>query len=253
MFPLLKVTGRHDTDCEGWTRRNFVQAGILGLGGLTLPQFLARRAQSAERRGPRLDAERAGTSVILMWMSGGPGHHETWDPKPKAVDQFRGPFGAISTNVPGVLFSETLPESAKVMDQLAILRSVRHGSGDHTKGNHWMLTGFEGPDFNKPDNTIQRRPSIGSAVAALRGPNVAGMPAYAAAPHLRGGTDNLFHYATYLGGSANPFVVNSNPNSAEFRVRDLSLVGNLTFDRLRDRRSLLTAIDSQRRDVEPAM
>lgn len=56
-----------------------------------------------------------------------------------------------------------------------------------------MLTGFEGPDFNKPDNQIQRRPSIGSAVAKLRGANVAGMPAYAAAPHLRGGTDNLFH------------------------------------------------------------
>ena len=65
-----------------------------------------------------------------------------------------------------------------------------------------MLTGFEGPDFNKPDNQIQRRPSIGSAVAKLRGANVAGMPAYAAAPHLRGGTDNLFHYATYEVGAA---------------------------------------------------
>lgn len=250
---MLRVTGRRATDCEGWTRRNFVQAGVLGLGGMTLPQFLAREAQAAQRHGHRVSPERAGTSVILMWMSGGPGHHETWDPKPKAVAQFRGPFGAIPTSVPGVLFSETLPQSARVMDQLAILRSVRHDSGDHTKGNHWMLTGFEGPDFNKPDNQIQRRPSIGSAVAALRGSNVSGMPAYAAAPHLRGGTDNLFHYATYLGGSANPFVVNSNPNSAEYRVRDLALAGNLTFDRLRDRRSLLSAIDSQRREFDPAM
>ncbi|HEY2249519.1 MAG TPA: DUF1501 domain-containing protein, partial [Planctomycetaceae bacterium] len=149
-LPLLRVTGQGATDCEGWTRRNFVQAGVLGLGGLTLPQFLARQAHAAPRPGPRVSPERAGTSVILMWMSGGPGHHETWDPKPKAVDQFRGPFGAISTSVPGVLFSETLPESAQVMDKLAILRSVRHDSGDHTKGNHWMLTGFEGPDFNKP-------------------------------------------------------------------------------------------------------
>lgn len=250
---MLKVTGRRSTDCEGWTRRNFVEAGVLGLGGLTLPQFLIQQAQSAQRRGQRVSPDFDGTSVILMWMSGGPGHHETWDPKPKAVDQFRGPFGAISTSVPGVLFSETLPQSATLMDQLAILRSVRHGSGDHTKGNHWMLTGFEGPDFNKPDNQIQRRPSIGSAVAAVRGPNVPGMPAYAAAPHLRGGTDNLFHYATYLGGSANPFVANSNPNSAEYRVRDLSLAGNLTFNRLRDRRSLLSAIDFQRRELDPAM
>jgi uncharacterized protein DUF1501 len=250
---MFKVTGRSEVDCEGWTRRNFVQAGVLGLGGLTLPQFLAGRAEAASKRNPALDPAREGTSVILMWMSGGPGHHETWDPKPEAVSQFRGPFGAISTNVPGIFFSETLPLSAQVMNHLAILRSVRHFSGDHTKGNHWMLTGFEGPDFNKPDNQIQRRPSIGSAVAKVRGANVAGMPAYAAAPHLRGGTDNLFHYATYLGGAANPFVVNSNPNSADYRVRDLSLASNLTFDRLRDRRHLMTTFDSLRRELDPPM
>jgi uncharacterized protein (DUF1501 family) len=116
-----------------------------------------------------------------------------------------------------------------------------------------MLTGFEGPDFNKPDNQIQRRPSLGSAVSALRGPNVPGMPAYAAAPHLRGGTDNLFHYAAYLGGATNPFVVNSNPNAADFRVRDLALANSLTFDRLQDRRSLLESLDAMRRDVEPSI
>ena len=245
---MFRVTGRPATDCEGWSRRNFVQAGVLGLGGLTLPQFLARSAAAAGQ--PRLIPGCEGTSVILLWMSGGPGHHETWDPKPAAVDQFRGPFGAIQTSVPGVLFSETLPESAQVMDKLAILRSVRHGSGDHTKGNHWMLTGFEGPDFNKPDNQIQRRPSLGSAVARVRGSNQPGMPAYAAAPHLRGGTDNLFHYSIYLGGSANPFVVNSNPNAADYRVRDLSLAGGLTFDRLQDRRSLLATFDAQQRQIE---
>ncbi len=247
---MFRVTGQASADCEGYTRRNFVQAGVLGLGGLSLPQFLAARALGATKENPSIDPARAGTSVILMWMSGGPGHHETWDPKPEAVAQFRGPFGAISTSVPGVQFSETLPLSAQVMHQLAILRSVRHGSGDHTKGNHWMLTGFEGPDFNKPDNTIQRRPAIGAATAKLRGANVAGMPAYAAAPHLRGGTDNLFHYATYLGGGANPFVVNSNPNAADYRVRDLSLAKSLTFERLSDRRELVKTLDGMRRDLD---
>jgi hypothetical protein len=114
-----------------------------------------------------------------------------------------------------------------------------------------MLTGFEGPDFNKPDNRIQRRPSLGSATALLRGPNVPHMPAYSAVPHLRGGTDNLFHYAAYLGGGANPFVVNSDPNSADFRVRDLSLAKGLTFDRLENRRSLLDTLDARRRIAEP--
>ncbi|MDB5389255.1 MAG: hypothetical protein JWM11_4901, partial [Planctomycetaceae bacterium] len=90
---MLKVTGQSASDCEGLTRRNFVQAGVLGLGGLSLPQFLAAKDRSGE-----LTARNDGTSVILMWMSGGPGHHETWDPKPKAVSEFRGPFGAIQTN-----------------------------------------------------------------------------------------------------------------------------------------------------------
>ena len=70
-----------------------------------------------------------------------------------------------------------------------------------------MLTGFEGPAFNAPDNQQQRRPAIGSAAARLRGANIPGMPPYVGVPHLRGGTDNLFHYAAYLGGGWNPFVV----------------------------------------------
>lgn len=250
---MLRVTGEASRDCEGWTRRNFVQAGMLGLGGLALPQMLAARADAASGHRPPLRPGCEGTSVILMWMSGGPGHHETWDPKPDAVEQYRGPFGAISTSLPGVQFGEMLPLSAQVVHHLAVLRSVRHFSGDHTKGNHWMLTGFEGPDFNKPDNTIQRRPSLGSAVAAIRGANVRGLPAYAAAPHLRGGTDNLFHYAAYLGGGANPFVVNSDPNSKEYRVRDLTLAKDLTFDRLQDRRTLQAFFDEQRRGLDQPM
>lgn len=242
---MFRITGDASTDCEGLTRRSFLQAGVLGLGGLSLSQFLEARASN------HISVDKnADTAVILIWMSGGPGHHETWDPKPDAVDQYRGPFGAIKTNVPGIQFSEMLPEQAKIADKLAIIRSVNHGSGDHTKGNHWMLTGFEGPDFNKPDNKVQRRPSLGSVAAHLRGPNVAGMPAYSATPHLRGGTDNHFHYAAYLGGAANPFIVNSDPNSANFRVRNLSLSGDLTFSRLAHRRTLLNSLDNYRREAD---
>ena len=146
-----------------------------------------------------------------------------------------------------------LPEQSKLADRMAILRTVSHRSGDHTKGNHWMLTGFEGPDFNKPDNQVQRRPSMGSVASALRGPLQPGLPAYSAAPHLRGGTDNLFHYATYLGGQHNPFVTNSDPNEAEFRVRDLALASGLTFDRLSNRRGLLDTIDQYRRRGDGGM
>jgi hypothetical protein len=196
------------------------------------------------------DAEK---SVILLWLSGGPGHMETWDPKPAAPAEYRGPLGAIPTSVPGVQFGELMPEQARLMEHLAVLRTVRHGSGDHTKGNHWMLTGFEGPAFNAPDNRTQRRPAMGSAVAKLRGASRRGMPSYVAVPHLRGGTDNLFHYAAYLGGGLNPFVVNSDPNEKSFGVKNLVLAPELSGDRLVDRRGLVAQLDRIRAGVEPTM
>jgi hypothetical protein len=166
------------------------------------------------------------------------------------VVQFRGPFGATRTRVPGVHFGELLPETARVADRLAILRSVNHGSGDHTKANHWMLTGYEGPAFNVPDFKVQRRPALGAATAKLRGPSRTGLPPYVAVPHLRGGTDNFFHYAAYLGGGANPFIVESDPNTPEFRVKGLALAPELSFERLQDRQQVLEAVDQFRRAEE---
>jgi hypothetical protein len=113
-----------------------------------------------------------------------------------------------------------------------------------------MLTGFEGPAFNAPDFKHQKRPALGSAAARLRGANVPGLPPYVAVPHLRGGTDNFFHYATYLGAGANPFVTEADPNAPNFRVRNLRLPDGLTFDRLEGRRQLLAAVDRARRAGE---
>jgi hypothetical protein len=248
---MFRVAGGTTSSGKDLTRRSFVEAGVLGVGGLSLAELMSLKADAANSTADK--SRPSDTSVILIWMSGGPGHHETWDPKPDAVSQFRGPFGAISTNVSGIQFSEMLPEQAKIADRISVLRTVRHKSGDHTKGNHWMLTGFEGPDFNKPDNKVQRRPSMGSVASALCGARQAGMPAYSAAPHLKGGTDNLFHYATYLGGAHNPLVTNSDPNGEVFGVADLSLRPGLTFDRLNDRRSLLKSIDQYRRRADGGM
>jgi hypothetical protein len=236
---MFRIIGGTGTDCTGLTRRSFVQAGILGLGGLTLGDFLHARARAAA---PAHD-----TAVILFWLSGGPGHMETWDPKPDATAQYRGPLNAIRTSIPGIQFSELLRGQARIAEHLAVVRTVNHGSGDHTKSNHWMLTGFEGPAFNVPDFRVQRRPSLGSVVSRLRGPNKPAMPPYVAIPHLRGGTDNFFHYAAYLGGGSNPFIVESDPNMPEYRVRNLHLAPELTFERLEDRRGLLASVDEARR------
>ena len=133
------------------------------------------------------------------------------------------------------------------MDRLAIVRSVNHGTGDHTKGNHWMLTGYEGPAFNAPDNQVQRRPVDRLGGGPAQGHRRPGLPPYIAVPNLRGGTDNLFHYAAYLGGYANPFVADSDPNDPEFRVKNLTLPGNVSLSRLEDRRRILEAMEQIRR------
>lgn len=238
---MFRITGGIATDCQGITRRSFLQAGLLGVGGLTLPNFF--QLQAATRN-------RSDTSVILIWLSGGPGHMETWDPKPAAPAEYRGPFGAIASKLAGTQLGELCPEEARLMDKLAIVRTVKHDSGDHTKSNHWMLTGYEGPAFNAPDFKQQRRPSMGSVTAKMRGPNQPGLPPYVAVPHLRGGTDNFFHYAAQLGGSANPFVVESDPNTPEFRVRNLSLAPEMSFERLESRHEMLAELDGLRRRAD---
>ncbi|MFM7128862.1 MAG: DUF1501 domain-containing protein [bacterium] len=240
---MWKITGENDIfsrDCDGRTRRSFLRTDMIG--GLSLPGFLRLRASAAA-----IEPVASNQSVVLFWCSGGPGHMETYDPKPDAPDGFRGPFGAILTALPGVHFGELMPHQARIADKFSVVRTVNHGSGDHTKGNHWMLTGFEGPAFNAPDNTVQKRPAMGSVVARLRSNRTPGLPPYIAVPNLRGGTDNLFHYATYLGGSANPFVVDSDPNEANYRVRNLALPGDLSLGRLSDRRRVLGMVDQSRR------
>ena len=229
------------------SRRSFVQAGALGIGGLTLADFSRIKADGAVR------SSASDSSVILFWLSGGPGHMETWDTKPRAPVEYRGPFGAIETSVPGIQFGELMPEQARRADKLAVVRTVNHGSGDHTKGNHWMLTGFEGPAFNAPDNRKQRRPAMGSAVARLRSESHSGMLPYVGVPHLRGGTDNLFHYASYLGGGWNPFVVNSDPNEKDYSVRNLTLAKNLNLQRITDRRDLTQSLDLLRAGKDAAL
>src|SRR6187397_243747 len=120
---MLRVTSHPNDVHRPLPRRSFLQVGALGAGGLSLAQLLQLRAEGAAARS-------ADTSVILIWLSGGPGHMETWDPKPLAPAEYRGPLRAIDTSVPGVQFSELMPEQARLMDRLAVLRTVKHGSGD---------------------------------------------------------------------------------------------------------------------------
>ncbi|MBI3866519.1 MAG: DUF1501 domain-containing protein [Planctomycetia bacterium] len=185
-------------NCQGISRRTALKAGFLGLAGLSLADLLKLQAEGA--------AVKRGKSVILIWLDGGPSQLETYDPKPDASSDYRGPYGAIATNVPGIFISDILPLHAKHAEKMVFVRSVHHGTGDHFAGAHWMLTGrFGSTAVSLP----QKYPSVGSYVAKVCGPNQPGVPAYVGLPAAQ----SVYLYpgyqgAAYLGQSYNPFDVN---------------------------------------------
>ncbi len=228
----------------GLDRRTFLKVGSLGFTGLSLADVLRARSR-ADAAGGRI---RDDLSVILVWLDGGPPQHETYDPKPDAPAEFRGPLKAIPTSVPGVFLPELLPRHAKVMDRMSIVRSLHHDNGDHFAAAHWMLTGFHGS--NAADLAPQY-PSAGSVVSRLMGARKPGMPAYVGLPHTHSiGLAPGYHGAAYLGVAYNPFSADGNPNSDRYRVPNLSLPKGVDRDRVSSRRTLLTAFDQTRRDVD---
>ena len=230
--------------CGHVSRRGFLRTCVsAGTAGLTLPAILELQARSAEQGAMSRD-----TAIIQIWLGGGPSHFETYDPKPEAPLEIRGPFRAIKTRLAGVRFCELLPRQAALLDKLAIIRSVRHNNDDHHAGMHWCVTGhFAGAT----GNFAPTHPSIGSVSARLRGPNQQGMPPYV---HLGFKSGNPVydanHHAAYLGGGYNPFRISGDPGEPKFHVDDLPLVDGLTLDRLDDRKSLLANLDRTRRDLD---
>ena len=219
------------------SRRSFLRIGFAGLGGLTLPQILRARAEAA-----RSGESASRTSVIFLELAGGPSQFETYDPKPEAPSEYRGPFGIVRTNIPGVLFSELMAEQAKVMDKLAIVRSIRHDRNSHDPSSHLSQTGHYKNGAKGGPNEF---PCIGAVTAKVRGPNARGLPAYVAIPKvMRNGR------AAFLGNSCEPFETLRDPNRAGFEVKNLTLGRGLNLQRLTSRRALHEALDAPRRVVD---
>ena len=209
-----------------------------------LPDLL--RAEHANKAAGRTAP--ADRSVILVWLDGGPPQHETYDPKPDAPMEFRGPLKAIKTAVPGVHLPELLPEHARLMDKISLLRSVHHNTGDHFAAAHWMLTGYHG---STSADLSPQYPSAGSVVTKLRGAKRAGMPAYVGLPTTHSvGLAPGYHGAAYLGVANNPFTADGDPSAQGYQVPNLGLPAGLDAARLSHRKTLLTAFDSARRDVD---
>ena len=225
------ISSRRSRDCEGTTRRDFIKVGSLGLGALALPQLLEARAQAAAEGRSVKD-----TSVIWLWLSGGPTHVETFDPKMTAPAEYRSVTGEVATPLPGVTVGGTFPKIASVADKMALVRSFAHTNSGHGGGTHFIMTGYD--NRNIDNGGLPTRPSIGSIVSRVRGPNnlQTGMPTYV---RLNGiGSDG----PAFLGAAFNPF-----DPSGQAR-RNMSLVVDKT--RLDDRRELLKGLDQVNRAAD---
>ena len=223
------------------TRRSFLTAGALGLGGLGLADLLRLRAHGSA---PAVDAD---TSLIFIWLPGGAPHTETYDMKPDAPSDYRGVFQPIATNVPGLDVCEFLPMHARIADKYNIIRSVAHEFADHGGGHKRFLTGRHP---KTPTGFVNDAPMVGSIVAKMREHVSRGIPNYVSGTHAgRAGVDVYSFGAAYLGPAYAPFSVPGDPSEENFQVRNLQLSA-ASENRLDDRAMLLTSFDRFRRDID---
>ena len=208
--------------CDGVTRRDFVRVGGLSALGLGLGSFFRLQSAGAADNLPEAKAK----SCILIWLDGGPSHLESFDPKPEAPVEVRGPLETIGTSVPGIRFSECLEQTAQVMDKLAVVRSVTSSLGEHLFGTHYLMTGY------KPTPALEY-PAMGATVARLR-KQTGVLPPFVSAP----GFSTAISGNGYLPTAVAPFTV-----GRDFRVRDLDFYKGLDLSRIDRRRQIVGAFD----------
>ena len=216
-------SGNQDTFCDGYSRRDFLKVGALGMGGLGLPGLLRAKSLADPTRVKN-------KSVIWIWLAGGPTHVETFDPKMTAPAEYRSITGECKTPIPGVTVGGTFPEIAAVADKMALVRSFSHGSGSHGTGTKLVMTGY--------NDRSNMRPSMGSILAKSRGTTHpdSGMPTYVKMGNIGGDGPG------WLG----PRYSALSPSGQARKNMDLSVA----LDRSHGRRSLLGDIDQLGRDVD---
>ncbi|MCO6459373.1 MAG: DUF1501 domain-containing protein [Pirellulaceae bacterium] len=243
---MLTLTGRGKAvTCNGITRRDFLQVGALGAVGLTLPHYLAARAAGAVK------PEHDDRACIMIFNLGAPSQLDTFDMKPDAPAEIRGPFRPLSTQVPGMQISEILPQHARIADKFSLVRSVHHGGAAvHDAGWQMLQTGRL---FSGGVNT----PHAGSVVSYLRGRKT-DLPPFAVLPELMGrGGGNLPNGQAggFLGKAHDPFALNADPSQANFQVPDLlppAEIGEVRLDRRRKIRDLVERVSQQFEATENA-
>jgi hypothetical protein len=231
-------TGWCNSSEHTWTpsRREFLFAGAVGVGGLGLTMGDLFRLQAEEASQPSKEGK--AKSVIQIYLPGGMAHQESFDPKYLAPIEYRGPLGTVKTST-GELFSEHMKNTAKIADKITVVRSMTHGEAAHERGTHNMMTG------NRPSPALEY-PSIGAVVSHEFGPRK-NLPAYVAIPSVSG-----YGGTGYLGSAYGAFSLGADPGNASFRVRDLSLPTGIDDKRFDTRRKMRAAVDAHFSSLEKA-
>ncbi|HEX5271433.1 MAG TPA: DUF1501 domain-containing protein, partial [Gemmataceae bacterium] len=220
---------------HGITRRRLLQIGGVGALGLGLPDLLRARAMSPARRGPE-------KSCIFVVQYGGASHIDSFDPRPDAPEDVRGPYKAIPTRVPGVRLGELLPRLARLADRYCLVRSMSHGNGGHDGGMHVAMTGHSAPK--------ETTPYYGSVMAKLR-PATRNVPSYVWVQNLAGDVQPRYLGGGFLGASYGPLRVGTDldtPAAPGFRFTAFDPAKDVPADRLLRRERLLASVD---RDAGP--
>jgi hypothetical protein len=229
---MLRLDGdRSPALCDGLTRRDFLHVGALPALGLTLPGLFASHARAAVK-----DKD---VNCILLVLVGGPSHIDTWDPKPRAPAEVRGPFKPINTCVPGTQITEIFPKMAKLADRFSLVRSVFHtATAVHDTGYQLMQTGrlFSGG---------VEYPHAGSVLTYLKGQR-GEVPGYVLLPRPIGRTGGNLphgHTAGFLGKQYDPFILNADPSDKNFKVPDLLPPDYISAVRAKRRQRMREAVD----------
>ena len=227
--------------CEGPSRRSFLQLGTTGMATLSLPTLFKLEALGAVK-----NSDAKIRNCITIFLVGSPGQHDTWDMKPDAPAEVRGKFKPVQTNVNGIQICEHFPMMSKMMDKVALIRSLHHRTGaTHENGQRWMMTGH---DFNA-DSV---KPHLGSVISKVYGQKTE-LPCNIVLPGPIGNTGaGPLHGQTsgYLGSAHEPFFLNSDPANKDFKVGDLEVAQGQGNNRLDARKQLLTQLDEIQRRTE---
>ena len=221
------------------SRRGFMKMGLAGFATLSLPGILRLRAESPA-------AGREQTAVILVWQPGGCSHIDTYDPKPNAASEYRGPFATIPTKVPGMHFTELLPRQAKIADKFTVLRSMRNGAGGHPAGSMQMFSG-DSDTRDKPQPRLPDWMSVTNYLRSQAGSRTNPRPAYVGV-----NAPTTYNGPAYVGDAYSPFSISGDPNNPNFVVPNIGLSDPTEVKHLGRRASLRQNLDTLERAFDQA-